>query len=179
MPEEDDWGCFRQREGLRLRPKGRTEPGLLSPSWEAVGSDCSAARRSAGEMGRGQNTDKPEGKGPEHQGTPKELVHTAHCRREQLPETYRTKPRVVVFHRSCKRSLASSTPTHQRMLLPLCTSPLSPDPDPTFRKCPVQDPNPYNTRGPGPLTSLPSLSNAPPPRPRESLLLIPDVFSLL
>lgn len=77
MPEEDDWGCFSQREGLRLRPKGRTEPGLLSPSWEAVGSDCSAARRSEGEMGRGQNTDKPEGKGPAHQGAPKKLVHTA------------------------------------------------------------------------------------------------------
>lgn len=174
MPEEDDWGCFRRREGLRPRPKGRTEPGLLSPSWEAVGSDCSAARRSAGEMGRGQNTDKPEGKGPAHQGTPKELIHTA--TESSCP---RTKPRVVVFHCSSKRSLASSIPTHQRMLLPLCTSPLSPDPDPAFRECPVQDPNPYNTRGPGPLTSLPSLSTAPQPCPRESLLLTPDVFSLL
>ena len=43
MPDEDDWGCFRRTEGLTTRPKGRTEPGLLSPSWEAVGSYCSAA----------------------------------------------------------------------------------------------------------------------------------------
>lgn len=150
MPDEDDWGCFRRREGLTPRPKGRTEPGLLSPSWEAVGSYCSAATRSAGEVGRGQNTDKPEGKGHAHQRTAKECTHTA--TESSCPGTCRTKPRVAVFHGSSKCSLASSTPTHQRTLLPLSTSPLFPDP--AFRECPVQDPNPYNTRGPGPLRSL-------------------------
>ena len=72
---------------------------------------------------------------------------------------------MAVFHCSSKRSLASSTPTHQRMLLPLHTSPLSPDPDPAFRECPVQDPNPYNTRGPGPLRSLLLWAFLSPPPP--------------
>ena len=133
MPDEDDWGCFRRTEGLTTRPRGRTEPGLLSPSWEAVGSYCSAATDQQDRWG-GVKTQTSQRAKDTHTRGQQRSSHT-------LPQTaardLRNKAQGGCLPLLLQTLAHLQHPHTPKNAAPLHTSPLSPDPDPTFRECPI------------------------------------------
>lgn len=155
MPDEDDWGCFRRTEGLTTRPRCRTEPGLLSPSWEAVGSYCSAATDQQDRWGGVQTQTSQRAKDPHTRGQQR----SSHTLPQTAARDLRNKAQggclplllQTLAHLQHPHTPKNAAPPTHKSPLPRSRSHLPRMPS-SFNT--IQYNCSYNTRGPGPLRSL-------------------------